>query len=451
MTQFAMEQVAEIGLLKMDFLGLVNLTILGEAVKIIRETRGIEVDINDLPDGDPKTYDMLSLGETFGVFQLESPGMRRYIQELKPQSIAELAAMVALYRPGPMQHVPTYCRAKHGLEQIRHPHPDLAGILDETYGVIVYQDQVLLIAQKFAGYSLGEADIMRKAMGKKIAAVMHAEQERFIAGAGARGYSEADARQVFDLIEPFAGYAFNKSHAVSYATIAYRTAYLKANYPAEYMTAVLMLASGHPSGAQERTAAAVAECVKLGIAVLPPDINRSRVNFAIETLEDGQQAIRFGLGVIKNVGTGAVEGIVAAREEKGPFSSIEDLCRRAPLRSLNKRALESVVKAGALDCLGERATLLANVDRVLALAQREQRMRESGQTTMFDLFGESVDTPLPTLEHGAGRGLARGAPGLGEGGAGRLRVRASLQRRRRRSLHPHHRRLRRGDRRDGRS
>jgi DNA polymerase III subunit alpha len=398
MTQFAMEQVAEIGLLKMDFLGLVNLTILGEAVKIIRETRGIEVDINDLPDGDPKTYDMLSLGETFGVFQLESPGMRRYIQELKPQSIAELAAMVALYRPGPMQHVPTYCRAKHGLEQIRHPHPDLAGILDETYGVIVYQDQVLLIAQKFAGYSLGEADIMRKAMGKKIAAVMHAEQERFIAGAGARGYSEADARQVFDLIEPFAGYAFNKSHAVSYATIAYRTAYLKANYPAEYMTAVLMLASGHPSGAQERTAAAVAECVKLGITVLPPDINRSRVNFAIETLEDGQQAIRFGLGVIKNVGTGAVEGIVAVREEKGPFSSIEDLCRRAPLRSLNKRALESVVKAGALDCLGERATLLANVDRVLALAQREQRMRESGQTTMFDLFGESVDTPLPTLE-----------------------------------------------------
>jgi DNA polymerase-3 subunit alpha len=398
MTQFAMEQVAEIGLLKMDFLGLVNLTILGEAVKIIRETRGIEVDINDLPDGDPKTYDMLSLGETFGVFQLESPGMRRYIQELKPQSIAELAAMVALYRPGPMQHVPTYCRAKHGLEQIRHPHPDLAGILDETYGVIVYQDQVLLIAQKFAGYSLGEADIMRKAMGKKIPAVMHAEQERFIAGAGARGYSEADARQVFDLIEPFAGYAFNKSHAVSYATIAYRTAYLKANYPAEYMTAVLMLASGHPSGAQERTAAAVAECVKLGITVLPPDINRSRVNFAIETLEDGQQAIRFGLGVIKNVGTGAVEGIVAAREEKGPFSSIEDLCRRAPLRSLNKRALESIVKAGALDCLGERATLLANVDRVLALAQREQRMRESGQTTMFDLFGESVDTPLPTLD-----------------------------------------------------
>ena len=190
--------------------------------------------------------------------------------------------MVALYRPGPMQHIPTFCRAKHGRAQIQYPHPDLAGILDETYGVIVYQDQVLLIAQKFAGYTLGEADVMRKAMGKKIATVMRAEKERFIAGAVERGYGEADAQQIFDLIEPFAGYAFNKAHAVSYATIAYQTAYLKANYPAEYMTAVLRLASSHPTGAQERIAAAVAECAKLGIAVLPPDVNRSGVNFQIE-------------------------------------------------------------------------------------------------------------------------------------------------------------------------
>jgi DNA polymerase-3 subunit alpha len=273
-----MEQVAEIGLLKMDFLGLVNLTILDQAVGIVRETRGIDLDIKDLPDGDASTYDMLSKGETFGVFQLESPGMRRYIQELRPASVADLAAMVALYRPGPMQHIPTFCAAKHGRAQIKHPHPDLADILNETYGVIVYQDQVLLIAQKFAGYSLGEADIMRKAMGKKIATVMRAEKERFIAGAVERGYDEADAQQVFDLIEPFAGYAFNKAHAVSYATIAYQTAFLKANYPAEYMTAVLRLASSHPAGAQERIAAAVAECAKLGIAVLPPDINRSGVN-----------------------------------------------------------------------------------------------------------------------------------------------------------------------------
>jgi DNA polymerase III subunit alpha len=257
---------------------------------------------------------------------------------------------------------------------------------------------VLLIAQKFAGYTLGEADIMRKAMGKKIATIMGAEKERFIAGAGARGYSEADAQQVFDLIEPFAGYAFNKAHAVSYATIAYQTAYLKANYPAEYMTAVLRLASSHPTGAQERIAAAVSECAKLGIAILPPDINHSSVNFEIERLDDGGPAIRFGLAVIKNVGSGAVEGIIAARQEKGAFASIEDLCRRAGLRNLNKRALESMVKAGALDSLGNRGTLLANMDRILSLAQREQRMRESGQTTMFDLFGESVNAPLPSLE-----------------------------------------------------
>ncbi|HUS83127.1 MAG TPA: DNA polymerase III subunit alpha [Dehalococcoidia bacterium] len=397
MTQFAMEQVAEIGLLKMDFLGLVNLTILDQAVGIVRETRGIELDIKDLPDGDPKTYDMLSKGETFGVFQLESPGMRRYIQELRPASIADLSAMVALYRPGPMQHIPTFCAAKHGRAQIQHPHPDLADVLNETYGVIVYQDQVLLIAQKFAGYTLGEADIMRKAMGKKIASVMSAEKERFIAGAVERGYDEADAQQVFDLIEPFAGYAFNKAHAVSYATIAYQTAYLKANYAAEYMTAVLRLASSHPTGAQERIAAAVAECAKLGIAILPPDVNHSGVNFQIER-PDGEPAIRFGLAVIKNVGSAAVEGIIAARDEKGPFASIEDLCRRAGLRNLNKRALESMIKAGALDSLGDRATLLANMDRILSLAQREQRLRESGQTTMFDLFGDSVDTPLPSLE-----------------------------------------------------
>jgi DNA polymerase III subunit alpha len=397
MTQFAMEQVAEIGLLKMDFLGLVNLTILDQAVSIVRETRGVDLDIKALPDGDAKTYDMLSKGETFGVFQLESPGMRRYIQELRPASIADLSAMVALYRPGPMQHIPTFCAAKHGRAQIQHPHPDLAGVLDETYGVIVYQDQVLLIAQKFAGYTLGEADIMRKAMGKKIAKVMAAEKERFNAGAVERGYSEADAQQIFDLIEPFAGYAFNKAHAVSYATIAYQTAYLKANYPAEYMTAVLRLASSHPTGAQERIAAAVAECARLGIAILPPDVNHSGVNFQIEHL-DGDAAIRFGLAVIKNVGSAAVEGLIAARDEKGPFASIEDLCRRAGLRNLNKRALESMIKAGALDSLGGRATLLANMDRILSLAQREQRLRESGQTTMFDLFGDSVDAPLPSLE-----------------------------------------------------
>jgi DNA polymerase-3 subunit alpha len=410
MTQFAMEQVAAIGLLKMDLLGLTNLTILDRAVEIIGRTHGVEVDLTNLPDGDPATYEMLSKGETFGVFQLESAGMRRHIQELKPTGIGDLAAMVALYRPGPMQHIPTYCRAKHGIEQIRYPHPDLADILDETYGVIVYQDQVLLIAQKFAGYSLGDADTMRKAMGKKIPEVMRAERQRFLEGAQDRGYSEELASEIFELILPFAGYAFNKAHAYCYATIAYQTAYLKARYPADYMTAVLMLAPHHPAGAHERIASAVAECAKLGIPILPPDVNRSQVNFALEALPDGPTAIRFGLALIKNVGVGAAESLIAARHEgegsQREFASIEDFCRRANFRDLNKRALESLVKAGALDSLGERpdgrtyarATLLANLDRIVSLAQREQRLRETGQSTMFDMFGQSAATPLPALE-----------------------------------------------------
>ncbi|MEX1253232.1 MAG: DNA polymerase III subunit alpha [Dehalococcoidia bacterium] len=397
-TQFAMDQVAQIGLLKMDLLGLVNLTILGRAVKLIRESRGVDLNIQTLPDGDAKSYEMLSKGETFGVFQLESAGMRRYVQELRPNSIAELTAMVALYRPGPMQHIPTYCRAKHGLEKVSYPHKDLADILDETYGVICYQDQVLLIAQKFAGYTLGEADVMRKAMGKKIPEVMRAERDRFVKGAKRKRYSEGEAQEIFELILPFAGYAFNKAHAACYATIAYQTAYLKAQYPAEYMTAVLAHAASHPAGAHVRIAAAVSECAKLGIAVLPPDINRSRANFALEPAEDGCEAIRFGLQHIKNVGTGAAEGIVEERERDGPFASVDDFCRRINLKSVNKRALESLAKSGALDAFGDRGTLLANLDRLVSLAQREQKLRETGQATMFDLFGDQVSTPMPALE-----------------------------------------------------
>ena len=273
-TQFAMAQVAEIGLLKMDFLGLANLTILGRAVDNIERTHGVKIDLTALPDGDEKTFDMLSSGDTFGVFQLESPGMRRAIQELRPSAVSELIALVALYRPGPMQHIGAYCRAKHDRSLVKYPHRDLADILDETYGVIVFQDQVLLAMQKFAGYSLKDADSVRKAMSKKIAALMQAEGEKFIAAAVANGYSDEEARAVFDLIEPFAGYAFNKAHSACYGTIAYQTAYLKANYPHEYMTAVLSSA-----GAHERIAEAVAECVRLGIAVRPPDVNRSAVSF----------------------------------------------------------------------------------------------------------------------------------------------------------------------------
>jgi len=395
MTQFSMGDIAEIGLLKMDILGLANLTILGKAKEIIAENHGVEIDLQNIPMDDARTFALLSSGETTGVFQLEGAGMRRYIKELKPTAFSDIAAMVALYRPGPMEHIPTFIKAKHGLEPIRYPHPALEKILEETYGVIVYQDQVLFIVREFAGYSLGQADIFRKAMGKKIAEVMKKERRRFIEGAKKNGFSADLATQVFNLIEPFAGYAFNKAHSVSYALIAYQTAYLKANYPAEYITAFLIIHADQP----EKVASAVTECRRLDISVLPPDINRSQVNFSIE--KDGAApAIRFGLSAIKNVGPGAVEPMVAERNKNGEFKSIEDLCRRCDLRGINRRVIESLVKAGAFDPLGSRAVLLSNVNRIISLAQREQRLRESGQATMFDLWGEETPVPMPSLDLG---------------------------------------------------
>jgi len=393
MTQFSMGDIARIGLLKMDFLGLANLTILGKAREIIYQNGGVEVDLHNIPMDDAETFNLLSSGETTGVFQLEGAGMRRYIKELKPTIFSDIAAMVALYRPGPMEHIPTFIKAKHGLEPIRYPHPALASILEETYGVIVYQDQVLFIVQTVGGYSLGQADIFRKAMGKKIPEVMKKEKRNFVAGARKNGYSAEVANDVFALIEPFAGYAFNKAHSVSYALIAYETAYLKANYPAEYMTAFLVIHAGQ----LEKVASAVAECRRLGIIILPPDINRSQVTFSIEK-DSGAPAIRFGLAAIKNVGPGAVAPIVAERDKGGSFKSIEDFCRRCDLRGVNKRVIESLIKAGALDSLGNRGTLLNNINRILSLAQREQHLRETGQATMFDLWGEKAPVPMPSLD-----------------------------------------------------
>jgi DNA polymerase-3 subunit alpha len=394
MTQFSMEDIAHIGLLKMDFLGLANLTILGRAEEIIRENRGIDIDLSRIAMDDARTFELLSSGETAGVFQLEGAGMRRHIKELKPTTFSDIAAMVALYRPGPMEHIPTFIKAKHGIEPIRYPHPTLSSILEETYGVIVYQDQVLFIVQAFAGYSLGEADIFRKAMGKKIPEVMKKERRNFITRAKKNGFPGELAEAVFNLIEPFAGYAFNKAHSVSYALIAYQTAYLKANYPAEYITAFLIANAGQ----LEKVASAVAECRRLGIRVLPPDINHSELNFSIESDGNGVPAIRFGLTVIKNVGLGAMEPIITERNKGGDFKSIDDLCRRADLSGVNRRTLESLVKAGALDSLGNRGALLQNISGILSLAQREQRLRTTGQSTMFDLWGEAMPVPLPSLK-----------------------------------------------------
>ena len=394
MTQYPMEPIAKLGLLKIDFLGLTNMSILEEARQLVAQRRGVLLDLHQIPLDDQRTFDLLASGETTGIFQLESSGMRRYVQKLKPSSLGDISAMIALYRPGPMEHIDTFIDAKHGRAPIRYPHPALKDILEETYGVIVYQDQVLLIAQAFAGYSLGEADVVRKAMGKKIPEVMRHEREKFIQGALSKGFSHEVAEEVFQLIEPFAGYAFNKAHSVSYALIAHWTAYLKANFPEEYMAALM---NAH-AGEADKIAGAVAECLRLGIPVLPPDVNRSEAEFSIDVNAQGNPSIRFGLATVKNVGSGAVKGLIEERVRNGQYHSVEELCRRGDFRGINRRALESLIKVGALDFFAPRGSLLASVDRILSAAQREAKLKESGQTTMFDLFGETVDAPMDTLQ-----------------------------------------------------
>ncbi len=394
MTQFSMESIARLGLLKMDFLGLANLTVLAKARDMIMRTRGISIDLQNIPLNDPSTFQLLASGETSGIFQLESAGMRRYIKELGPTSFGDIAAMVALYRPGPMEHIPTFIRAKQGVQEVRYLHPSIKEILEETYGVIVYQDQVLHIVRALAGYSLGQADIFRKAMGKKTPEVMKRERQNFIAGAEKNGVPAHVAADIFSLIEPFAGYAFNKAHSVSYALLAYQTAFLKANYPLEYMTAFLNTYVAH----QDKLASAIAECRRLGIMVLPPDVNRSEIEFSIEQTDTGKKAIRYSLTAIKNLGRSAIEPIVKARKEAGAFTSIADFCRRVDLRGINRKALESLIKAGALDCLAPRGSLLYAMDRIVSLAQQEQKLKESGQASMFDLWGDTVPTPLPNFD-----------------------------------------------------
>ncbi len=389
MTQYAMEPVAMLGLLKMDFLGLTSLTIVDRTIKTLEQTRGIAIDLHRLPLDDRATYELLSSGKTTDIFQLESAGMQRYIKELKPSSLDDIAAMIALYRPGPMEHIETFINAKHGRAPIKYPHPSLKDILEETHGVIVYQDQVLLILQAFAGYSLGQADTVRKAMGKKIAELMRQERDGFIQGAMAKGFSQELAREVFDLIEPFAGYAFNKAHSVSYALISYWTAYFKANYALEYMASVLNSRLDHP----ERTASAISECFRMGIPVLLPDINRSGVHFTTNSEDNGGASIRFGLAAIKNLGEGAIRPIVEEREKGGPFKTIDEFCGRVDLRGLNRRGLESLMKAGAFDSLGHRGALLGAVEQILSFAQREAHRRETGQASLLDLIAGGEDTP----------------------------------------------------------
>ena len=389
-----MEPVAALGLLKMDFLGLVNLAVLAKARDLIAERHGFQFHLSDIPLDDAKAFDLLSRGETVGVFQLEGGGMTRYIKELKPTTVGDVAAMIALYRPGPMEHISTFIDAKHGRIPVTYVHPALQEILEETYGVIVYQDQVLHIARTFAGYTLGEADIVRKAMGKKIPEIMAEEREKFLAGALARGYDKETAERVFALVEPFAGYAFNKAHSVSYGLISYWTAYLKANYASEYMVALLNAYAGH----SDRVASAIAECQRLGIPVLAPNINKGRSEFTIEAQDDGSDAVRFGMGAVKNVGTAAVDAVLASRDKLGAFESLESMCREADMGGLNRKTLECLIKTGAFDDFGDRAALLDAAERILSFAQSESRLRASNQASMFDMFGETSAAPLAKIE-----------------------------------------------------
>ena len=350
MTQFSMDPVAQLGLLKMDFLGLTSLTILDQATRLVRESTGEEIDLQRLPLDDPETFELLSSGNTTDVFQLESSGMQRYIRELKPTSLNDIAAMIALYRPGPMDNIDRFIDGKHGRIPITYPHPSLKELLDETYGIIVYQDQVLLILQQFAGYSLGAADIVRKAMGKKIPSLMAQERDKFIAGAAGKGFSKELAVEIFDLIEPFAGYAFNKAHSISYALISYWTGHFKTHHQVEYMAAALNARMDNPG----RTAGSMNECFRLGIPVLLPDVNRSKEQFSIDRDQDGNPRIRIGLAAVKMASENAVKPLVRDRLENGPYGSIDDFCSREGSAQLNRRTLENLVKAGAFDSLAPR-------------------------------------------------------------------------------------------------
>ena len=394
MTQYAMEPVAALGLLKMDFLGLANLTILAKARDVIAENLGVDITLRDIPLNNDKTFELLSRGETVGVFQLEGAGMTRYIKDLKPSSLGDVAAMIALYRPGPMEHIGTFIQAKHGLSDPHYPHPGLEEILRETYGVIVYQDQVLHIFRTFAGYSLGEADIVRKAMGKKIPQIMVKEREKFIQGALRQSYTRELAEKLFALIQPFAGYAFNKAHSVSYALISYWTAYLKANYPAQYMVSLLNSYIDNT----EKINAAVEDCRRLQIPVLLPSINKGDADFSIEKVEDGKQAIRFGMAGVKNVGAAALQPVLEARKASGPFTSIEHMCKEADMGGVNRKTVESLIKVGAFDDFGNRRALLEVVGRMLSLAHSEAQLRNSDQSSMFEMLADTVSNPLTKLD-----------------------------------------------------
>jgi DNA polymerase-3 subunit alpha len=396
-TQFNMKDVEKAGLVKFDFLGLKTLTVLSRAAKLLAR-RNVTVDIDHLPLDDKRTFEMLGRGDTGGVFQLESTGMRDAVRRLRPDRIEDIIALVALYRPGPMDNIPKYIAVKQGSEKPDYLHPKLEATLKETYGVIIYQEQVMQIAQVLSGYSLGGADLLRRAMGKKIQAEMDAQRKNFVDGAVANGVDEAKASQIFDLVDKFAGYGFNKSHAAAYAIVAYQTAWLKANHPVEFFAASMTLDMSNT----DKLNMFRQEVDRLGFKTLPPDINKSEAAFSVEYPDgpDGKGCVRYALAAVRNVGLAAMEALVAEREARGPFRSLFDFARRLDARQVNKRQLENLAKAGAFDRLEpNRARVLAAIETMLRLAQATAEERASNQMNIFGgpAAGKSADPPLPQV------------------------------------------------------
>ncbi len=402
--------LANIGLLKMDILGLTNLSVVAEALNYIERTTGQRMELVDIPLEDRKTFESLSRGETTNVFQFESAGMTRYLRELKPTRVQDLYAMVALYRPGPLEQIPNYIRNKNNPQAIEYLHPILEPILSDTYGVIVYQEQIMQLLQTVADFTLGQAYIVIKAISKKKKDLMAENEVKFKEGCLHKGLTQQQADQLWELILPFAGYSFNRPHSTLYGLLSYQTAYLKVNYPTEYMAAVLSAAAGDT----EEVAKGVNEASRLGVVVLPPDVNSSSLGFTIEEVQQAAasadnvhaRGIRFGLSAIKNVGTAPVEKIIAARDAEGPFENLEDFCARVDRHALNKRTVEGLIKAGAMDNLpGTRRQKLAILDQALSAGIDAQKAREAGQVTMFDMMGGGAEAsdvsvssiPLPIL------------------------------------------------------
>lgn len=394
-TGFSMKYVESAGLVKFDFLGLKTLTVLATAEKLVRD-RGIEISVERLPLDDKPTYEMISRGETTGVFQLESAGMREALKGLRPDQFEVIIAVVALYRPGPMENIPSYIRRKHGEEEVDCLHPMLEGILGETFGIIIYQEQVMQIAQELAGYSLGGADLLRRAMGKKIASEMEQQRAIFVEGAVGRGVDERQAKDIFDLVAKFANYGFNKSHAAAYALVAYQTAYMKANYPVEFLAASMTLDMGNT----DKLNMFRQELDRLGVPLLQPDINRSRADFSVDQDSNGTPGIRYALGAIKNVGAAAMEALVAERDENGPYKDLADFVSRLDPHQMNKRLLENLIRAGAFDSLGyHRRQLFSAAEQIMRHAVAATNDRATNQMGLF--AGEAAPAPDIRLDPGA--------------------------------------------------